>query len=67
MRFSNVTVIPGDHAPFLETRGNSVRLVRSGSKVLEMELSGKRVRPKRRYLDVVKEDMKKAVVREDDT
>ena len=29
MRFCNFTVRPGDHAPFLETHGNSVRLGRS--------------------------------------
>ena len=28
-RFWTISVRPGDHAPFLETRGNSVRLGRS--------------------------------------
>ena len=28
-RFCNISVIPGDHAPFLETHGHSVRLGRS--------------------------------------
>ena len=30
MRFYNISVRPGDHAPFLETHGNSVSLGRSG-------------------------------------
>ena len=29
VRFCNISVRPGDHAPFLETHGNSVRLGRS--------------------------------------
>ena len=29
MRFCNISVRPGDHAPFLETQGHSVRLGRS--------------------------------------
>ena len=29
MRCFNISVRPGDHAPFLETRGNSVRLGRT--------------------------------------
>ena len=31
MRFCNISVRPGDHAPFLETHGNSVRLGRSAN------------------------------------
>ena len=30
-RFCNISVKPGDHAPFLETHGYSVRLGRSAS------------------------------------
>ena len=30
VRFCNISLRPGDHAPFLETHGNSVRLGRSG-------------------------------------
>ncbi len=39
-----------------------------GRKVLEIQLSGKRKRgrPKRRYLDVVKEDMQEVGAREDE-
>ena len=31
VRFCNISVRPGDHVPFLETHGNSVRLGRSVS------------------------------------
>ena len=37
MRFWNISVSPGDHAPFLETHGNSVGLGRS-AKGLEIGL-----------------------------
>ena len=40
-----------------------------GRRMLRMELSGKRkwVRPKRRFMDVVKDDMAEVEVTEDDT
>ena len=39
VRFCNISVRPGDHAPFLETHGISVRLGRSGSMNCDLALT----------------------------
>ena len=62
---------PGDHAPFLETHENSVRIGRSACeersraycivrRAMEMKVQGRRKTgiPKIRWLDKVKDDIK---------
>ena len=39
VRFCNISVRPGDHAPFLETHGISLRLGRSGSMNCDLALT----------------------------
>ena len=39
MTFFNISVRPGDHAPFLETHGNSVRLGRFDDRIFRMALT----------------------------